>query len=91
MSKKFEELGKELLKHKYMYYRKGEPSLTDYEYDMLEDKYIKMAKSLKKEPAVHLIADWSELAICGGFHAACVVGYPETHPWANIYNQQETD
>jgi hypothetical protein len=42
----FEELQKTLLKHKYLYYVKVKPIIGDYEYDMLEEKSLKLAKQL---------------------------------------------
>ena len=42
----FENLQKELLKHKYLYYVKAAPIISDYNYDMLEEKSRKLAKSL---------------------------------------------
>ena len=79
--KEFEKLGKEILKHKLLYYKLGQATLSDYEYDMLEEKYITMAKSLDNEPEIHIIADWPELKIQGGIHASCIVGYDDSHPW----------
>lgn len=40
----FEYLQRELLKHKYLYYIKSAPIISDYDYDMLEDKSLKLAK-----------------------------------------------
>lgn len=79
--KEFEKLGKEILRHKLLYYKLGKAELDDYAYDMLEEKYINMAKNIEKEPEVHIIADWAELKIMGGFHASCIVGYDDSHPW----------
>ena len=45
-TKEFIELQKELLKHKYFYYNLNSPTITDYEYDMLELESFKMAKKL---------------------------------------------
>lgn len=42
----FEELQKTLLKHKYLYYIKSTPIISDYDYDMLEEKSLKLAKKL---------------------------------------------
>ena len=75
----FEKLGKELLKHKYLYYVKASPTISDYDYDMLELKYTKMAKQLKIRPEVSLISDWDELEWMSN---ATVVDFPEDHPWA---------
>lgn len=45
-SVEFYELQKELLKHKYLYYVKTAPIISDYTYDMLEEKSLKLAKQL---------------------------------------------
>ena len=42
----FNELQKELLRHKYLYYELNSPVISDYEYDMLERKSFSMAKEL---------------------------------------------
>ena len=39
-----EYLQRTLLKHKYLYYVKSAPIISDYEYDMLEEKSLKLAK-----------------------------------------------
>jgi hypothetical protein len=79
----FEKLGKEILMHKYLYYVLGKSALSDCKYDQLEEKYIDMAKSIKEEPSVHIVAEWEELSIMDGFHASCLIGWPDTHVWAN--------
>jgi len=76
----FEKLGKELLRHKYLYYEKGEPEVLDCDYDQLELDYVLKASKLEKEPNDHLIAEWDEL---GGLFASVVVGFPHDHPWAD--------
>jgi len=73
---KFEQLGRELLRHKYLYYIKCSPEISDYAYDMLERDYIKLAGDVQHEPTIHLIADWNEK------WAGTVVDFPFTHPWA---------
>lgn len=40
----FEYLQRELLKHKYLYYVKSKPVISDYDYDMLEEKSLKLAR-----------------------------------------------
>lgn len=45
-SQEFITLQKELLKHKFLYYVKHEPILSDYDYDMLELSSYKLAKTL---------------------------------------------
>lgn len=79
---KFEQLGKTILYHKYLYYVKGEPVISDGVYDLLEKKYVDMAKKIEKEPEIHILADWFELKIQNGFHASVVVGFPHNHPWS---------
>ena len=76
----FEKLGKELLKHKYLYYVKSAPIISDYDYDMMERKYTKMAKELTERPEVSLISDWDELEWLSN---ATIVDFPENHPWAD--------
>lgn len=75
---KFRDLGMEILRHKYLYYVKGEPEISDFEYDMLEDQYVKLAETLKEEPKEHLICSWKELNDGEG---AIIVGYDENHPF----------
>lgn len=75
----FEKIGRELLKHKYLYYIKASPIISDYEYDKLEVKYTQMAKELIERPSVSLISDWDELE---WLNNATMVGFPTSHPWA---------
>ena len=42
----FENLQKILLKHKYLYYVKSAPIIGDFNYDMLENESLKIAKLL---------------------------------------------
>lgn len=42
----FIKLQKELLEHKYRYYVLSMPTISDYEYDMLERSSFEIAKSL---------------------------------------------
>lgn len=42
----FIKLQQELLQHKYNYYILDSPTISDYDYDMLELESFKMAKSL---------------------------------------------
>lgn len=80
----FEIAGKELLRHKYLYYILATPEISDYEYDRLERRYTDMAKKLDTEPEIHLIADWKELHGPDGewINSAAVVGFSENHPWS---------
>lgn len=84
----FEKLGRELLKHKYLYYIKAEPEISDYEYDILEMKYTKMSLTIQEEPEVHLIADWENKEWLGNNGA--LVGYPHEHPWAKELESEQT-
>lgn len=43
---KFNNLTKELLTHKYHYYMKDDPIISDYEYDKLEREWISLGKEL---------------------------------------------
>lgn len=85
---RFEELGKILLKHKYLYYIKTEPEISDYDYDMLERDYVKLAKSLKEqgadEPEVHMLLEdlWKE-DVEWWPTPASKIDFPSTHPWAD--------
>lgn len=45
-TEEFIELQKELLNHKYKYYITNNPTISDYEFDMLERSSFEMAKSL---------------------------------------------
>lgn len=44
--KEYIKLGWTLLEHKYRYYVKNNPVISDYEYDMLEKKYDALAEEL---------------------------------------------
>jgi len=46
LTQEFELLQKTLLKHKYLYYVKSAPIISDYDYDMMENDSLKMAKKL---------------------------------------------
>lgn len=45
-TEEFIKLQKELLEHKYKYYVTNSPTISDYEYDMLERSSFTLAKSL---------------------------------------------
>lgn len=80
---KFEKLGREILRHKYLYYIKMEPEISDYNYDMLEREYVTIARTMKKEPKIHMIANWNDLNH-EDFSLGIVytyVGFPDSHPW----------
>ncbi len=77
IEERFEKIGKELLMHKYLYYIMAQPAISDYEYDMREREYVKLAEKIEQEPSVHLIADWNEK------WAGTVIDFPESHPWAS--------
>ena len=78
-NQEFEKFGREILKHKYLYYIKNEPIISDYDYDMMERKYTDMARDIKIRPEVSMISDWAHL---DWLHIATIVGFPEEHPWA---------
>lgn len=84
----FEKLGKTILKHKFLYYIKGEPEVSDYEYDMLEQVYKEMAKNIKEEPEIHLMVDWNEV-LNDSLFASPVIGYPFDHPWSKEIEDNE--
>lgn len=42
----FLELQKELMKHRYLYYVKDNPVISDYDYDMMECKSFELARKL---------------------------------------------
>jgi NAD-dependent DNA ligase len=42
----FDQIQRDLLKHKYLYYVKSAPIISDYEYDMMENESRKLAKQL---------------------------------------------
>lgn len=50
MNKKFTELSWIILEAKYEYYWLDNPSLEDYEFDLIEREYIKLAKELNLPP-----------------------------------------
>lgn len=75
----FEETGKLILAHKYLYYIKNRPLLSDYEFDMLEYKYTKMAKELIEKPEISMISDWDELE---WLNNATIIDFPHNHLWA---------
>jgi hypothetical protein len=74
----FNALQKELLKHKYLYYVKAQPIISDYDYDMLEEKSRKMAKVLG------FSADkWEGPAEDETEHVHWMVDFDYKHPLAN--------
>jgi len=75
----FFELQKELLKHKYLYYVKSQPIISDYDYDMLEEKSLKFAKKLGFR------ADkWEGPMLNEAKHIHWMVDFDETHELAKI-------
>lgn len=66
MTQEMKDLMFELLVHKYLYYEMDRPIITDYEYDMLEHKWIKML-----EDAGINMDDYPFW-----------IGFPEEHPMA---------
>lgn len=49
---KFQILSKQLYLHKYRYYILNNPIITDQEYDLMEFRYVKMAKNMGIEPEI---------------------------------------
>ena len=45
----YDSLKAQIRYHKYMYYELALPSLTDYEYDILEKQFDKLAERLGRE------------------------------------------
>lgn len=82
---KFEKLGREIIRHKYLYYIKATNEISDYEYDEMERLYVQLAKNIKKEPKNHIIADWNEK------WAGTLIDFPHTHPWAKELLKKEND
>ena len=74
-SEEFIQLQKELLLHKKLYYLDNNPIISDYEYDMLEKKSIKMAENLG-------FTDDDGFGD-GSHHIHWMVGYKED----SVYNQ----
>lgn len=42
----FEALTLDLLKHKFRYYQMNRPTISDYQYDMMESRWLKMGVQL---------------------------------------------
>ncbi|HBI00628.1 MAG TPA: hypothetical protein DDY18_03285 [Flavobacterium sp.] len=73
----FELLQKELLKHKYLYYVKSAPIISDYDYDMMERKCYKMAKQLGFRAD-----NWEGPEENEKLHVHWMVDFDESHPWS---------
>jgi len=77
LKEEFEQLQKDLLLHKYLYYVKSNPIITDYEYDILEEKSLKLAGKLGFR------ADkWEGPEEDEKDHIHWMVGFKTTHPLA---------
>lgn len=75
----FNELQKTLLKHKYLYYAKAAPVISDYDYDMLEMESYKLAKTLGFR------ADkWEGPEENEKDHVHWMVDFDEKHPLATL-------
>lgn len=46
LTQAFEKIQRNLLKHKYLYYVKSTPIISDYDYDMMENESRTLAKQL---------------------------------------------
>ncbi len=42
----FNKLTIELLKHKFRYYKQDRPTISDYQYDVMEHRWLKMGREL---------------------------------------------
>jgi NAD-dependent DNA ligase len=73
----FEDLQRELLKHKYLYYVKTKPIISDYDYDMLEVKSRKLAKQLGFRAD-----EWEGPEENEKDHVHWMVDFDENHPLA---------
>ena len=77
VSANFLSLQRELLKHKYLYYVKSAPVISDYEYDMLEVKSKKLAKQLGFRAD-----EWEGPADDEKDHVHWMVDFDKEHPMA---------
>lgn len=62
-SPEYEELAKlswKILEAKYWYYRRSEPRLSDYDYDMLEKEYERLCEKLNIVPTASNMVDFDE-------------------------------
>ena len=71
-------LQKELLRHKFLYYVLNTPEITDYDYDMLEQKSLDMALLLGFKADKFEHPDENEK-----HHVHWMIGYNEN----SIYNE----
>jgi hypothetical protein len=79
----FHELQKELIKHKYLYYVKSAPIISDYNYDMLEEKSLKLARTLGFR------ADkWEGPEENEKDHVHWMVDFDESHPLAKEFMKE---
>ncbi len=77
-SEEFIQLQKDLLRHKFLYYEECFPEITDYDYDMLEKKSVKMAQELGFRADTYLGPEDNE-----AHHVHWMIGYNEN----SIYNE----
>jgi len=73
----FEDIQKELLKHKYLYYVKAAPIISDYDYDMMERESRKIAKMLGFRAD-----EWEGPTPEEVGHVHWMVDFDENHPFA---------
>lgn len=57
---RFVKLGWEILEHKCRYYMHSAPSISDYDYDMLEKEYEALGSELGLEPSASDMVDFDE-------------------------------
>lgn len=55
---RFIKLGWELLEHKCRYYVMNKPTISDYNYDMIEKEYDALAAELGEEPTASDMVDF---------------------------------
>lgn len=73
----FEDLQKVLLGHKYRYYVKARPTISDYEYDMLEKESFLLAQELGYRADA-----WEGPEEDEKEHIHWMVGFDPSHPLA---------
>jgi NAD-dependent DNA ligase len=77
-TKKFIELQKELLRHKFLYYVQNTPEISDYDYDILERKSLYLADTLGFNANPFTGPEENE-----AHHVHWMIGYNEN----SIYNE----
>lgn len=76
MEEEFEELQLLLIYHKFMYYERSTPTISDYDYDMLERKSYELAQKLGFR------ADkWEDPEENEKYHVHWMVGLDKNNPY----------